>query len=68
MDGTGQHDADSDVDVKGDHYTLSGSTLTHPVLDAIQVPGSAGAWRLCLGHMRPRQRAVPRRPAPRAAE
>jgi hypothetical protein len=40
MDGTGQqnqHDADSDVDVKGDHYTISGNTLTHPVLDAIQV-------------------------------
>jgi hypothetical protein len=40
MDGTGQqdqHDADSDIDVKGDHYTISGNTLTHPVLDAIQV-------------------------------
>jgi hypothetical protein len=40
MDGSGQsnvHDADSDIDVKGDHYTISGNTLTHPVLDAIQV-------------------------------
>jgi hypothetical protein len=40
MNGTGQqgqHDADSDVDVKGDRYTISGNTLTHPVLDAVQV-------------------------------
>jgi F5/8 type C domain-containing protein len=40
MDSTGeqnQHDADSNMDVKGDHYTISNNTLSHPVTDTIQV-------------------------------
>lgn len=40
LDGTGEkneNSADSTIDVKGDHYTITGNTVKHPYLDGFQV-------------------------------
>ena len=47
LDGTGeknQNSGDSTIDVKGDGYTVSGNTVSHPYTDGFQVHNAYGAY------------------------